>query len=89
MKFVLAAYLIASLVTFAVFGWDKLAAKRGWRRVPEVWLQGLSLAGGFPGAAAAMQVFRHKRRKRSFVLVFALTVLPHAVGWASWLMQRR
>lgn len=85
MRIVLWVYFAMSLAALVAFGLDKLAARRSWRRVPEAWLRALSLAGGFPGAFVAMQLFRHKRRKRSFLAVYALTVLPHAVGWASWL----
>ena len=75
-------YAAMSIVTFAAFGLDKLAARRGRRRVPEQTLQLLALFGGWPGALLAMPVFRHKRRKGSFVEVLVLIVLVHVAAIA-------
>jgi uncharacterized membrane protein YsdA (DUF1294 family) len=76
----IAVYLYAAMsaITFVVFGFDKLAAWRGQRRVPEKTLHLLSLFGGWPGALLAMPMFRHKRRKGSFVAIVVLIVLVHA-----------
>jgi uncharacterized membrane protein YsdA (DUF1294 family) len=75
----IALYLYAAMsaITFVAFGFDKLAAWRGKRRVPEKTLHLLSLLGGWPGALLAMPVFRHKRRKGSFVTIVVLIVLVH------------
>ena len=74
-------YLSMSVVTFAVYGWDKSAASRGRRRVPEPTLHLLELLGGWPGALLAMQVFKHKRRKWRFAIVVWLIAAGHLVGW--------
>ena len=74
-------YAAMSVITFIVFGFDKLAARRGKRRVPENTLHLLSLLGGWPGALVAMQVFKHKRRKRSFVVVAWLIATGHVIAW--------
>jgi uncharacterized membrane protein YsdA (DUF1294 family) len=58
--------IICSVITFFVYGADKLCALRSWRRVPEKWLLFLGFAGGMPGAIAAMELFRHKTVKSSF-----------------------
>jgi uncharacterized membrane protein YsdA (DUF1294 family) len=55
-----------SIVAFAFYGYDKMQAKRGAWRVPEIVLLGLSLIGGFAGSALGMAVFRHKIRKPVF-----------------------
>ncbi len=68
------AYVAMSLLTGIVYGWDKLCAKRGWSRVPEMRLHMLALFGGWPGALLAQQLFQHKSQNRSFRVVFALTV---------------
>ena len=75
-----------SLATFVVYGIDKAAAQRSWRRVPEAHLHLLSLLGGWPGALIAQQLFRHKTRKQPFRTVFFLTVLANvgAVVWWGW-----
>ena len=57
---------IINLITFAVYGWDKLCAKQGWWRVPEKILLLLALVGGSIGAMAAMALFRHKTRHLKF-----------------------
>lgn len=87
-----AAWIAAvNLVTFAYYGFDKYRARRGGRRVPEVVLHGLALAGGSPGAYLAMRTFRHKTIKGRFRLVFWGIVLVQLAlaGWVGWLVWRR
>lgn len=56
-------YLAAiNLVTFLVYGIDKLRAKRGAWRIPEKTLFLLPLLGGSVGAIAGMKVFHHKTK---------------------------
>lgn len=65
----LGVYLLAvNLVTLALFIYDKLRAEQGRvdKRVPEVVLLGLSLAGGAVGGIVAMRLVRHKTRKWYF-----------------------
>ena len=64
---VLVAYVIGlGLSTFLMYGYDKLQAKRGGRRVPERALIVLSLAGGAVGGWAGMLILRHKTRHTRF-----------------------
>jgi uncharacterized membrane protein YsdA (DUF1294 family) len=63
---ILFAYALVSLATLVAFGFDKFAARRGRRRVPEKTLHLLALLGGWPGALIAMPLVNHKRRKMSF-----------------------
>ena len=68
--------LAENAATFVVYGWDKLCARRGWRRIAEAHLLWLLFVGGVVGAWAAMTVFRHKTVKSSFRWrAIALTVL--------------
>lgn len=60
---------------------DKHKARADQWRIPENVLHALELAGGWPGALLAQQVFRHKTRKLSFQLVFWIIVLLHQVFW--------
>lgn len=69
----------ASLVTFALYGFDKAQAQRQGARVPEVVLHGLALAGGFVGGWVGRAFFRHKTRKRIFAIVLAVSTLLHLI----------
>lgn len=81
----LAAWLVAvNPVAFGYYGFDKLQARRGGRRVPERVLFGLALVGGSLGAYAGMELFRHKTIKGSFRLVFWLIVALQ-LGLAAWI----
>ncbi len=55
-----------TMATMFAFGWDKICAVNGWRRVPENTLLILALAGGTVGAIAGQQIMRHKTRKQPF-----------------------
>ena len=74
----LAWVALASLVAFLLALHDKRRAKRGGARVPERVLLGAALFGGSPGLLLGMLVARHKTRKPSFLLGFALVVTVQA-----------
>lgn len=75
------AYLLASVVAFALYARDKHQARNEGRRTPEKVLHAVELLGGWPGALLAQQVFRHKTRKASYQVLFWLIVLLHEVIW--------
>ena len=77
----LAAYGVVSVVAFFLYWSDKRKARADTWRTPENVLHAVELAGGWPGALLAQQMFRHKTRKVSFQLVFWLIVLAHQVFW--------
>jgi uncharacterized membrane protein YsdA (DUF1294 family) len=58
--------LLANLVTFAVFAFDKWRAARQGRRVRERTLLWWTFASGWIGAWGASSLFRHKTQKASF-----------------------
>jgi uncharacterized membrane protein YsdA (DUF1294 family) len=63
----LVAWLIViNVVTAAAYAYDKLAARRGGRRMRERTLWLLCLAGGVLGAWIAFLALRHKTLHRSF-----------------------
>lgn len=69
MIFILEIYLIAiNLVTFFIYGIDKLKAKRGKWRIPESMLLTLAVVGGSIGALLGMLVFRHKTKHKKFII---------------------
>ena len=81
---VVGGYALVSIVTFAVYGIDKRRAVCGGRRVPERTLHGLELLGGWPGALVGQRLFRHKRRKLTYMLVFLGIVALHMAFWIAW-----
>jgi len=82
-KNLLFAYLSLSIVTFLAYWFDKSKAQRGAWRTQESTLHMFSLLGGWPGAAIAQQVLRHKSQKREFRTSFWFTVVINcsALGW--------
>ena len=69
-------YIIAvSLVAFLMYGIDKFKAKHNRWRIPEKFLLGVSLAGGFLGSFLSMEVFRHKTKHWYFYAVVIISAL--------------
>ncbi|MBB6330604.1 uncharacterized membrane protein YsdA (DUF1294 family) [Chryseobacterium sediminis] len=66
--------LIANLIVFGVFGFDKWQAKKQQWRISENTLLGISLIG-VVGAASGMIIFNHKVSKKSFLVKFFIVVL--------------
>ncbi|MCR5123455.1 MAG: DUF1294 domain-containing protein [Ruminococcus sp.] len=69
-----------SVITFFVYGADKLGAKindpkKRHTRVPEAVLLNLAFFGGAWGAALGMLVFHHKIRKPRFRLLVPIAVI--------------
>lgn len=71
---VFGAYLGMSVLAFIAYGADKSAARNNRWRTKESTLHILGLAGGWPGALMAQQVFRHKSKKQDFQAAFWFTV---------------
>lgn len=68
-------YFALSVITFLAYAFDKAKAKRETQRTPESSLHLLALLGGWPGAALAQQLLRHKSKKQPFRNIFWLTVI--------------
>jgi uncharacterized membrane protein YsdA (DUF1294 family) len=82
---VVVAYVLGlGLSTFLIYGYDKLRARRGGRRVPESALLALSLIGGALGGWAGMLIWRHKTRHTIFWI--AQVVGTIAIAAALWLV---
>ena len=75
--------LLACLVTSALYVWDKRAATKDRRRIPEKTLLVWSLLGGWPGGLIAGKWIRHKTQKTSYRIqfVFCATVHLAVSGW--------
>ena len=88
LTFVAASYLLASLLSAGAMVFDKRAARRGRRRIPEQWLHSLELLGGWPGSFIVQQRFRHKNRKLSYQRTFWLIVAVHICVWGVYIWAR-
>ncbi len=82
---ILPIYVVLNLISFGAFVWDKHKAQKGAWRTPEKTLLATALFGPF-GAAAGMQLARHKTRKLKFKLVYAFLAL-HIILIAWWLIR--
>ena len=88
--------LIVNLASFTAFGWDKLCALLGLRRLSERSLLMLAILGGSAGAVLGQVIWRHKTRKQPFgrylrmIIVVQLLILGSLaipqVRSALWLM---
>lgn len=67
--------LLINVLTLALYGADKMAARKGMRRVPEATLLVFGVTGGWPGAIVGQQLFRHKTQKQPFKTYFFLSVV--------------
>lgn len=77
MIIVIAILLLINIVSFALYGSDKVRAHRHEERIPERVLLGIALLGGSLGAGLGMWIFRHKTRHIRFVLLVPLLVAVH------------
>ena len=84
---VAAVYGVMSITCFAVYAIDKRAARAKAWRTPEKTLWLLGLLCGWPGALLAQQWLRHKTAKRSFQVVFWVTVVVNMMGFAWMTLQ--
>ena len=76
-QWLIAYYLVLNVFTFFIYCYDKSAACKGNWRIREAHLHVFSLFGGWWGALIAQQFIRHKSIKKSFLVVFTLTIFIH------------
>ncbi len=67
--------LIISLITAFVTVYDKISAKKSFRRVPEARLFLLALLGGSLAEYLTMRLIRHKTLHKSFMIGLPLIML--------------
>ncbi len=85
---ILILYLAVSFMTFIAYALDKSKAQRGTWRTQESTLHVFALLGGWPGAALAQQLLRHKSKKQEFRVTFWFTVFINTTTLA-WLLTDR
>ncbi|MEA2100862.1 MAG: DUF1294 domain-containing protein [Campylobacterota bacterium] len=79
-KIIFIYFLSVNIVSFFIFALDKFKSIKDTRRVSEKTLHTLSLLGGFIGSTSSMLLFRHKTRKRSFLVKHILIIVLWIVG---------
>ncbi len=85
---ILLYYLIAiNVVTFFVYGIDKLKAKKSKWRIPEATLLMLAVMGGSIGAWLGMKVWHHKTLHKKFKYGLPL-ILMAQVALVIWYFSR-
>ena len=78
-KYILIYLIIINSTTFIVFALDKICAiKKKWR-YKEISLLGMCFVGGAIGGFLAMHLFRHKTKKKLFVIGVPLIIIIHLV----------
>lgn len=76
-----------NVITFVVYGVDKLKAKKGKWRVPETTLLLLAIIGGSVGAWCGVKVWHHKTKHLKFKYGIPL-IMAVQVGLLLCLMTR-
>ena len=80
LQFIIVFYLVAiNVVTFFVYGIDKLKAKRSKWRIPEATLLCLAVIGGSIGAWLGMKVWHHKTQHKKFKYGIPLILIIQVV----------
>ena len=79
MSYFIVYFLAINLAAFAVCCYDKHAARKRKRRVPEKTLFLLSAVGGAYGMLVGMLGCRHKTRHPSFMILVPLVCIIWAV----------
>ena len=88
MKVCVLYYLAAiNVVTFIVYGIDKLKAKKGKWRIPEASLLLLAIIGGSIGAWCGVKVWHHKTMHKKFKYGIPLIVAIQ-IGLCSYLIAK-
>ena len=77
-----ALFVLINLMTFTLFGLDKLRAEAGAWRISEGTLLAWAFFGGSIGAYAGRAIFRHKTRKQPFCSQLHQTAALHAAAAA-------
>ncbi len=86
MKTILLLLVAVNLVSFTLYGLDKLKAKKGLWRIRESTLLLIAALGGSVGALLGMEVFRHKTKHWQFKVLVPVFFILH-IAFAVWLVK--
>ena len=86
MKAILLLLVAVNLVSFTLYGLDKLKAKKGLWRIRESTLLLIAALGGSVGALLGMEVFRHKTKHWQFKVLVPVFLVLH-IAFAVWLVK--
>jgi len=79
-KYMMIYYIaIINILTFIIYGLDKLFAIKNLSRVSENTLLLLSFVGGSIGAYIGMKFFHHKTNKKKFTILVPLMIIINVV----------
>ncbi len=84
-KYVAIFYAIWNVVTFLMYGIDKLKAKKGGWRISEFTLIWCAFVMGGVGAFFGSKVFRHKTQKKKFQILLPTAFLFNIVVVACYI----
>lgn len=80
-KYIIFYYVLINAAAFFLFASDKRRAVRQKWRIPERTLLLSAFLGGGAGALLAMQICRHKTKKKRFTILVPLFLLLHPAVW--------
>lgn len=83
MKVFIVIFILFNLITFAIFGIDKLLARTRRQRISENTLITLAIAGGSVGAVFAQKLFRHKTQKLRY-LFWSILIVQFVIFELVW-----
>ena len=76
-----------NVLTFVVYGIDKLKAKKGKWRIPEATLLLLAIVGGSIGAWCGAKVWHHKTMHKKFRYGIPLIIAVQIGLYLYWITQ--
>lgn len=86
MNYYIFVYLIAvSLISVSITVYDKKAAKKGKRRIPEKVLMLFSALGGSIAMLITMKKIRHKTKHKKFMIGIPILIILQAIILFSYL----
>ena len=77
--YIVGSLIIINLITFLLYGIDKLKAKKGKWRISEATLLLLAIIGGSIGAWLGIKIWHHKTLHKKFIYGIPLIIIAQIV----------